>query len=291
MLTRSEIVKQLREWADSLHAWGLYRSGGRVTHEMRVFADRIEGESVTTQSEIYIPGRASCPFCGGDWVLDKSLRNGYKEHVTDPDAFAYFVRCVSCAAQGGWAKSESGAFRLWNRRLEAESRATSADEGFPTMTTFKCPQCQTVGCMTRVRSGLFCSACCLHLTLPDSPTLAEAATTVLLTRAVREADCNFERTGGSSKHWVEECFLPAINRVGLCVARIGESATSSLTDLVAPEEAHTRLWTLCRSKNHCKYVHLACHTNEDVFSVLVEPPIESVCYPLWRRAKEGGNVK
>ena len=36
-----------------------------------------------------------------------------------------------------------------------------------------------------------------------------------VTRAVREADREFEDTGGSSRHWVRDNFLPALERHGL----------------------------------------------------------------------------
>lgn len=32
----------------------------------------------------------------------------------------------------------------------------------------------------------------------------------VLTRACREADETFERVGGSTRHWVRDCFLPAL---------------------------------------------------------------------------------
>lgn len=57
-----------------------------------------------------------CPFCGGEPTLDKHLLNGYSSSAVDPDAFAYFVVCRSCAAKGGWAKTAAGANRLWNMR-------------------------------------------------------------------------------------------------------------------------------------------------------------------------------
>ena len=61
-----------------------------------------------------------CPFCGGHPRLDKTLRDGYEDFKNDPDAYAYSLRCVSCAATGGWAKSESGAIMRWNMRKEGE---------------------------------------------------------------------------------------------------------------------------------------------------------------------------
>lgn len=68
------------------------------------------------------PVLAPCPFCGGTGAalaLDKVLRDGYDKHPDDPDAYAYSIRCLSCAATGGWAKQASGAVRWWNMRVEA----------------------------------------------------------------------------------------------------------------------------------------------------------------------------
>jgi hypothetical protein len=36
-----------------------------------------------------------------------------------------------------------------------------------------------------------------------------------ITRAVRVADEQFEESGGSSRHWVRECFLPCLEAEGL----------------------------------------------------------------------------
>lgn len=36
-----------------------------------------------------------------------------------------------------------------------------------------------------------------------------------ITQAVREADAHFERVGGSSRHWVRDCFLPMLEKHGL----------------------------------------------------------------------------
>lgn len=33
-----------------------------------------------------------------------------------------------------------------------------------------------------------------------------------ITAAVRTADKNFERVGGSSRHWVRDCFLPELEQ-------------------------------------------------------------------------------
>ena len=58
-----------------------------------------------------------CPHCGGEPTVDKALRDGYRGMEDDPDAWAFFVICKSCAGQGGWVKNESGAIRMWNMRM------------------------------------------------------------------------------------------------------------------------------------------------------------------------------
>jgi hypothetical protein len=50
-----------------------------------------------------------------------------------------------------------------------------------------------------------------------------------VTRVVRHADEAFERSGGSSRHWVRECFLPAMEGAGLRIARLA-AAERPITD-------------------------------------------------------------
>jgi hypothetical protein len=45
----------------------------------------------------------------------------------------------------------------------------------------------------------------------------------LITQAVREADIHFERVGGSSRHWVRDCFLPMLEKHGLKIVPTGDS--------------------------------------------------------------------
>ena len=83
-----------------------------------------------TKEELIVKMR--CPFCDGQGCLDWILREGYEKDKDDPDAKAYFIRCKSCASNGGWSKSPPGAFRLWNMRQQkptvtlAEIRELSA---------------------------------------------------------------------------------------------------------------------------------------------------------------------
>lgn len=65
------------------------------------------------QTEALLP----CPFCGGEGIPRKGLRDGYDNYQDDPDAWAHYIICRSCAGQGGWAKSASGARRWWNMRV------------------------------------------------------------------------------------------------------------------------------------------------------------------------------
>lgn len=55
-----------------------------------------------------------CPFCGGEGLPDKVLRGGCEDG--EPDAWAYFVRCRSCASHGPWFKTVGLALRMWNDR-------------------------------------------------------------------------------------------------------------------------------------------------------------------------------
>ena len=38
-----------------------------------------------------------------------------------------------------------------------------------------------------------------------------------LTRAIRIADRQFETTGGTTRHYVNDCFLPALEKCGLLI--------------------------------------------------------------------------
>lgn len=46
----------------------------------------------------------------------------------------------------------------------------------------------------------------------------DAALVTVLTAIVREADQAFQRSGGSSRHWVRDCFLPHLNASGVVVS-------------------------------------------------------------------------
>ena len=63
----------------------------------------------------------NCPFCYGKPCRKRAIRNGYENRRDDPEAYAYFIRCISCAATGGWAKNQAGAIRCWNMRTGASS--------------------------------------------------------------------------------------------------------------------------------------------------------------------------
>jgi hypothetical protein len=61
----------------------------------------------------------------------------------------------------------------------------------------------------------------------------------LVTRAVREADREFQQSGGSSRHWVRECFLPCLEEEGLAVlANDLVSGDQDIVDVEAPAEPH-----------------------------------------------------
>lgn len=65
-----------------------------------------------------IKAELPCPFCGGTAELHKHLRGGHA--ADEPEAFAYFYICDSCACAGGWGKSEGAALHMWTMRPETK---------------------------------------------------------------------------------------------------------------------------------------------------------------------------
>jgi hypothetical protein len=62
-----------------------------------------------------------------------------------------------------------------------------------------------------------------------------------LTAICREADRNFERVGGSSRHWVRDCFLPLLNAKGWQMSRVALAGApavqpATLENLTADEQ-------------------------------------------------------
>jgi len=53
----------------------------------------------------------NCPFCGGEPIKN--------EGKADNGAERYWISCRSCAAHGGWGKTETLAIGWWNMRDEA----------------------------------------------------------------------------------------------------------------------------------------------------------------------------
>lgn len=56
-----------------------------------------------------------CPFCGGEARPCKMKRKGAVPNE-DEDGYAHYIRCLSCAACGGWTKGRYGAVTWWNMR-------------------------------------------------------------------------------------------------------------------------------------------------------------------------------
>jgi hypothetical protein len=56
---------------------------------------------------------STCPFCKGIGYMNSVPHNANCADEVERD---YYVRCNSCGCEGPWAKSETGAKRLWNMR-------------------------------------------------------------------------------------------------------------------------------------------------------------------------------
>jgi len=48
----------------------------------------------------------------------------------------------------------------------------------------------------------------------------DVGTIKAIQRAVMRADKQFEQSGGSTRHWILECFLPELEREDLCIRPI-----------------------------------------------------------------------
>ena len=54
-----------------------------------------------------------------------------------------------------------------------------------------------------------------------------------VTKCVREADAVFETVGGSSRHWVRDCFMPELKKEGLTI--IDTSSTTDNSECTVPQ--------------------------------------------------------
>ena len=62
-----------------------------------------------------------CPFCGEERVNIKTSTYPNRDNE-------YTIVCWSCAAEGGWAKTTTGARRNWNMRTEKKRRKEKKHE-------------------------------------------------------------------------------------------------------------------------------------------------------------------
>lgn len=63
-------------------------------------------------------GIKPCPFCGGKAIIDSIEASGIPD---DPSMNRdWFVRCVSCAAEGPWFNTRGAAIERWNKRIGGE---------------------------------------------------------------------------------------------------------------------------------------------------------------------------
>jgi len=72
------------------------------------------------------------------------------------------------------------------------------------------------------------------MSIQDSQDCKPPSLVAEITRAVRAADQLFQKTGGSSRHWVIECLIPALEDEGLAIgiAIIGTSTKTPALDVL-----------------------------------------------------------
>lgn len=123
--TLAEAVKKATEEHPDLEGVG-------VTDVMKVFTSLNEDRFNAELENLMTPTPAAadameklgagssplkdCPFCDA-----KELSLVLESEQVYEDRIEHFVRCGSCGAQGGWAKTEAGARHLWNMRPDDAS--------------------------------------------------------------------------------------------------------------------------------------------------------------------------
>lgn len=75
-----------------------------------VVRTRPDGTLETRPSQPLKP----CPFDGGTRLVIARTPRYDNVEPNDPDGYAYVVHCTTCAADGPWKKSQSGAEEFWN---------------------------------------------------------------------------------------------------------------------------------------------------------------------------------
>lgn len=65
-----------------------------------------------------------CAYCDGILKEEATLREGYENCKDDPDAYAYYFSCVSCAGTTGWSKTKAGAVRIARMRPFSTTKST-----------------------------------------------------------------------------------------------------------------------------------------------------------------------
>jgi hypothetical protein len=76
-----------------------------------------------------------------------------------------------------------------------------------------------------------------------------------ITAVVRDADAAFQKVGGSSRHWVRECFLPLLNSQGFKVVALGPPLASQ-PEGWQPIASAPKNWQsiLCRAEDNEQFV-------------------------------------
>ena len=97
-----------------------------------------------------------------------------------------------------------------------------------------------------------------------------------ITRAVRNADKQFEIIGGSSRHWVRECFIPALEEEGLLIISLFKvkEQDREIERLQEEKKAWRRLLEISKYQNyqrrHRKWALERARTNLEFYNLTYE---------------------
>ena len=85
-----------------------------------------------------------------------------------------------------------------------------------------------------------------------------------ITQAVREADEWFKKVGGSSRHWVDDCFMPMLKKQGLDIFKAQE-----VYDIEAAKaEADAEIERLKSKLRELSNIAHAAHKKSDYYEMI-----------------------
>jgi hypothetical protein len=99
-------------WHSSVTSSGSDQNG-MVSEDPSQHASALPDSSSVVPSSVPQQEIRPCPFCGAAWPINLFIQSNQET----PNEQQFYIFCGSCGCNGGWAKQEAGAIRMWNLRI------------------------------------------------------------------------------------------------------------------------------------------------------------------------------